>query len=551
MSTSVPRGRSEQSDLCGMARAAAEHGDWQEAHELFCAVGVDAKWSADDLELWSTAGYLIGRVDIAVEAMARAHDEHLERGDATAAVRAGFWVIFMFLGRGDLAQASGWVARCVHEVDEVLGEDDVARGYLALYEAQRLVAVENRYDDGVERAEQAIGLSRVGGDSDLLALALMVAGRARIRGGQTATGFVMLDEAMVGVVRDEVAPIVAGTLFCAVIEACGEVGEFGRAVEWTEALTTWCDSQRGMVTFTGQCRTHRAAVLMLRGHWDAAVAQAEEASIRFAGAADEPAMGETFYLLAELHRVAGREALAEQTFRQAAEWGRDPQPGLALLRLAQGRAEEAAATVHRMLQERDVPIDRLLVLPAAVQVLLEVGDTEAAAAASDELTRLGESFDTPGLLGAASHAAGAVLLGRDLPVEALRRLRDAAGIWRSVGAVYELARTRVLIARACRNLSDDDSADLELAAARGTFTQLAAAADLRSLPADASDRYGLSPRELEVLRLVTRGLTNRAVAAEMNLSVRTVDRHVAHILEKLGVSSRTAASSFAHKHRLI
>jgi DNA-binding NarL/FixJ family response regulator len=540
----------EPADACPQAREAAARGDWEAAYRAFEQVDDDFNWGADDLALWSTAGYLLGRVGTAIDAMSRAHDAHVGRGDAAAAVRCGFWVAFMLLGRGEHAQAGGWLARCGHEA-ELLPPDSTARGYLTLMEAQRMVAIEHRYDEGGALAEQVVGRARRDPDPDLLALALMVAGRARIRAGETHDGFAMLDEAMVGVVRDEVSPTAAGTVYCAVIEACGEVGELRRAVEWTQALTTWCDRQRGMATFTGRCRTHRAAVLMLQGDWDAAVAEADHARARFAGAADEAAAGDALYLLAELHRLSGRDTLAEQVYRQAGEWGRDPQPGLALLRLAQGRAGAAAATVNRLLEERELAIDRIRVLPAAVEVLLEVGDIAGAAGAAEELTGLAGSFDTPGLQAAAAHAGGAVLLARDHPAEALARLRDAARTWRSVDAVFELARTRVLIAEACRRLGDDDTADLELAAARRTLAELGAGPALAALPADVRDRYGLSTRELEVLRLVATGLTNREVAGRLTIAVRTVDRHVANILTKLGVPSRTAASWFAHEHRLI
>jgi DNA-binding CsgD family transcriptional regulator len=550
VSVPAPSEHPDPARTCLRAREAAARGDWEAAYRAFEQVGDDFSWSAGDLALWSTAGYLLGRVDTAIAAMSRAHDAHLGGGDAAAAVRCGFWVVFMLLGRGEHAQAGGWLARCGHEA-ELLSSDSSARGYLALTQAHRLVAIEHRYDQGGALAEQVVGLARRDPDPDLLALALMVGGRARIRAGETHDGFAMLDEAMVGVVRDEVSPTAAGTVYCAVIEACGEVGELRRAVEWTQALTTWCDRQRGMVTFTGRCRTHRAAVLMLRGDWDAAVAEAGHACARFAGAADEEAAGEAFYLLAELHRLAGRDTLAERAYRQAGEWGRDPQPGLALLRLAQGRAEAAAATVNRLLEEVGLAIERVRVLPAAVAVLLEINDIAAAAGAAEELARLAGSFETPGLQAAAAHAGGAVLLARDRPAEALARLRDAAGTWRSVDAVFELARTRVLIAEACRRMGDRDTADLELAAARRTLAELGAGPALAALPSDARDRYGLSARELEVLRLVATGLTNREIAERLTIAVRTVDRHVANILTKLGVPSRTAASWFAHEHGLI
>jgi DNA-binding NarL/FixJ family response regulator len=540
----------EPVDACRSAREAAAGGDWESAYRAFERVANDGALGADDLALWSTAGYLLGRVEAAIDAMARAHDAHVSNGDAVAAVRCGFWLVFMLLGRGQRALASGWLARSGHEA-EPLSRDSTARGYLTLTRAHHMVAIEHRYEEGGALAGQVAGLARRGRDLDLLALALMIAGRARIRVGATYDGFAMLDEAMVGVVRDEVSPTVAGTVYCAVIEACGEVGELRRANEWALALATWCDRQRGMVTFTGRCRTYRAAVLMLRGDWDAAVAEANSACASFAGAADEGAVGEAFYLLAELHRLAGRDALAEQAYGQASEWGREPQPGLALLRLAQGRAEAALATVNRLVEETSLTIDRVRVLPAAVVVFLDVGDVASAEASARELAEIAGSFDTPGLRAAAAHAGGAVLLARNRPAEALARLRDAAGTWRSVGAVFELARARVLIAEACRRLGDEESADRELTAARRTLADLGAGPSVAALPPDKEYRYGLSERELEVLRLVATGLTNREVAERLTIAVRTVDRHVANIFTKLGVPSRTAAARFAYEHGLI
>ncbi|HEX5996762.1 MAG TPA: helix-turn-helix transcriptional regulator [Jiangellales bacterium] len=540
----------EPVEACRRGREAAAGGDWAAAFRAFEQVADDGALGADDLALWSTAGYLLGRVDAAIDAMSKAHDAYVVIGEAAAAVRCGFWVVFMLLGRGQHAQAGGWLARCGHEAEQ-LSFDSAERGYVTLTRAHQAVAIEHRYDEGGALAGQVVGLARCGRDPDLLALALMIAGRARIRAGETHDGFAMLDEAMVGVVRDEVSATVAGTVYCAVIEACGEVGELRRAVEWTQALATWCDRQRGMVTFTGRCRTHRAAVLMLQGDWDAAVAEANSACASFAGAADEAAVGEAFYLLAELHRLAGRDALAEQASGQASEWGREPQPGLALLRLGQGRAEAAVATVNRLIEEPNRTIDRVRVLPAAVVVHLDVGDVASAEAAAEELAEIAGSFNTPGLRAAAAHAGGAVLLARNCPAEALARLRDAAGTWRSVGAVFELARTRVLIAEACRRLGDDDGATLELAAARRTLADLGAGPAVAALPPDEGHRYGLSERELEVLRMVATGMTNREVAERLSIAVRTVDRHVANIFTKLGVPSRTAATRFAYEHRLV
>ncbi|MEZ5092830.1 LuxR C-terminal-related transcriptional regulator [Nocardioides sp.] len=544
-----PGGSSLGADARARAHEAADAGRWEEALAAFAAAPAGS-CTAEDLAVRSTAAYLLGHVDEAVDAMAGAHDAHLAAAEHTEAVRAGFWVAFMLLGRGDQAQAGGWLARCSH-VAEGLAAESVARGYLDLLQAQRLVVAERQYAAGSALAERVVVAARRGPDPDLVALALMVAGRGRIRAEAAAEGLGMLDEAMVGVVRGEVRPVAAGTVYCSVIEACWEVGELPRAAEWTDALTAWCERQSGLVTFTGRCLTHRGEVLLLRGEWEAAVAEAERACERFAGAADEASRGDALYLLGELHRLGGRVGPADRSYREAGEWGRDPQPGLALLRLAQGRREPAAAALRRALTEDRTPEDRIRLLAAAVEVLLAVGDRAGAEAAAAELTARAARLDTTALRASAAYAAGVVRLASGDPSGAVPQLRAAMAAWGEVGADYEIARTRVRVAAACRALGDRDAGEAELAAARRTFTRIGAAADLAGLPEAGPDRRGLSGRELEVLALVATGLTNREIAERLTIAVRTVDRHVTSILTKLDVPTRTAASTYAHEHGLL
>jgi DNA-binding CsgD family transcriptional regulator len=537
----------------GRGRAAAASADWDEAFAAFSAADELSRLDAQDLQNWATAAFLLGHVDASLHALARAHRLHLDHGDVRSAVRCGFWAGFQLLARGDTAQAAGWLARCARLAGELPAEC-AERGYLLIPEAFRLAAVEERWAEAYSVAAHVADIGRREADPDLMALALTLAGRSLIGTGHADDGMALLDEAMLAVVSGELSPMVSGTVYCSLIQACEEIAEWPRAMEWTEALARWCDRQHGMVTFTGQCLTHRAHILRLRGRFEAAAEAAQLAEERFAGAADERLSGGALYQAGEVHRLRGDLRRAEDAYRRAGEQGHDPQPGLALIRLAQGRVEAAAATLRRAEVESVRPIDRIRLLPAYVEVLLAAGDVPAASRAAAELRRLAGTYRTVALRADADCAQGAVdLAGGDVEA-ALMGFRRAAEGWRSLGIPYEAARARQLIAVACRALGDDETAALELEAAHRTLTELGAPVDDADPSAPSSTGrggHGLSTRELEVLRLVATGMTNPAIAGALHVAVKTVDRHVAHILTKLGVPTRTAATAYAYEHDLL
>jgi len=526
---------------------------WADAYAQLSAAARQAPLEPEDLERLATAAYLIGRDDDAADVGARAHHEFLSRGEVERAVRCAFWLAYGFLERGDQARGGGWMARARRLLDDAQ-LDCVEQGYLLFpVGLQRLVE-----GDAAAAAASFDEATRIGGrfgDPDLLALGRLGLGGARLAEGETAAGVALLDEAMIAVEAGEVSPTVAGIVYCAVIEACQEIYDLRRAQQWTASLTRWCAAQPDLVPYRGQCLVHRSEIMALHGAWPDAMDEARQAAKRLTAPPGQPAAGLAFYQQGELHRLRGELTRAEDAYHQASQWGRDPQPGLALLRLAQGQVDTAAAAIRRVVDEASDFVSRSRLLPAQVEILLAAGDVKAASAAAGELARLAEGLGAPFLTAVAAHAQGAVLLAEGDPRAALAVLRGAWLAWQELEVPYEAGRVRVLIGLACRELGDQDGAKMELDAARWVFHQLAAAPDLARVEAlsgkAAGGPGGLTARELQVLRMVAAGETNKAIAAELFVSERTVDRHMSNIYAKLGVSSRAAATAHAYQHGLL
>jgi DNA-binding NarL/FixJ family response regulator len=373
--------------------------------------------------------------------------------------------------------------------------------------------------------------------------------------GRIAEGVALLDEVMVAVTAGEVTPIIAGVVYCSMISACFELLDVRRAQDWTEALNGWCDAQAGLVPYRGDCLTHRADLLRLRGRWPDALAEAQRAYA--AQQAINRGEGATAYVIAELHRLRGEAGEAEAAYRLAAEKGRTPHPGLALLRLAQGQRDAARAAIERALAEPARGRQRIDLLAAAVEILLTAGDVEGARRGAAELHTIAATLPSAWLRAIAAGADGAVLVASGQAREALPPLREAVRIWGELDAPYEAARVRLLAGRACQALGDRDGASLEYDAAARVFRQFGAAPALADVERLAADRGrapaapgGLTSRELEVLKLLAQGRTNRAIARALDISEKTVARHVSNIFTKLDLSSRAAATAYAFTHHL-
>jgi DNA-binding CsgD family transcriptional regulator len=541
-------------DELGRGRESYARRAWMEAHRSLSRADQAAPLGAEDLELLATSASMLGRDDDCLSGLERAHHAYLDAGEAMRAVRCAFWVGMNLALRGEMGRATGWLGRAQRLLEREK-RDCVERGYLLVPVMLRHEATGD-WEAAYATAADAAELGERFGDADLLALAVHEQGCALIHQGRVEEGLGLLDEVMVAVTTGELSPIVTGIVYCSVISGCQEVYALRRAQEWTAALTRWCEEQPDMVSFTGTCLVHRAEIMELHGAWQDALEEARRAGERCEQGNDRSAAAQAYYRQGEVHRLQGRFSAAEEGYRDASRYGREPQPGLALLRLAQGNDDAAAAAIRRVVGETTEPLKRAKLLPAYVEIMLAVGDVEESLRASRELEEISARFESGMLVAMVAQARGAVDLSLGDPRAALIALRRAWRLWHELEIPYEVARVRVLLGLACRALGDDDTAAMELEAARGTFAQLEAVPDLTrveslTLRAPSVDACGLTPRELQVLRLVTAGDTNKAIAADLVLSERTVDRHVSNIFAKLGVSSRAAATAYAYKHQLV
>jgi len=535
------------------ARDAFRKQAWGEAFSQFSAADDKASLTPEDLVDFAQAGFLTGRDGEGRDLLARAHQSYLSLGDTQRAARCAFWLGFSLLTNGEHAKAGGWLSRAGRLID---GQSDcVEKGYLLLPEGYRSFHAGDAVT-AYEKFVQAAACGERFGDRDLATLALQGQGRSLIRQGELARGLALLDEAMVAVTAGEVSPLNAGSVYCSVLDACGEIFDLQRAQEWTSALEEWCASQPDLVPYRGHCLVRRAELLQLHGAWSEALEWAERACDYLSRPVPKPAVGAAYYQVGEIQRLLGKFPESEEAYRRASEWSRTAAPGFAQLRLAQGQTEAANVAIRRMAEEVRDAGPRARVLDAYVEIALAVHDVAAARSAADELSTIAMRWNVPFLRALSSRAHGAVLLAGGDVHAALAELRQSCSTWCELDAPYEASRVRVLIARACRELKDEENARLELSAARQTFERLGAAKDLllvRALLRDDSEQTpgGLTEREVQILRLVASGITNRAIADKLHISEKTVARHLSNIFTKLDLSSRTAAAAYAYAHNLV
>ena len=532
-------------ELLERGRAAYAAKAWRAAVDQLEAADGEAPLDLDDLERLGLAAHLIGRDDLAGQAGMRGFTAGAAAGEIERAARAGFWTGLGFAFHGEMAQAGAWFGR-VAELIERSGRDCVESGYLLV--PVGLGQLEARDGEAaLATFQEMAAIAERFGDSDLIAVSRLGRGQALVALGQWQRGIQLVDQAMAGVTAGEVSDAVAGMVYCTTVETCHMIFDMRRAHEWTAALDAWCASQPDLV-FRGQCLIYRAELMRFHGDWTTAADEVERARIVLAGPPVMPVIGEAYYEEGELHRLRGQYAEAEHAYGEGSQFGRRPEPGLALLRLAQGRAGAAHSVVTRALDEDP---DNPRLLEAAVVIALARNDVGEARGLVERL-RQAAGTEAPALLDAITvRADGEVSLAEGDHRSALRTLRDAWKRWHELDAPHDAARVRVSIAKACRALGDSETAELELAAARRVFEDLGAKPALAELDRLAGiTPHGLSPREVEVLRHLAGGRTNRDIAEELGISERTVDRHVSNLYTKLDVSTRAAATAWAYEHGL-
>ena len=539
-------------DALDEARAAFHDGAWGTAFDRLAAAD-RARLEPEDLERLATAAWMTGRDADAEDAWQRAHEGHARTGDTARAARCAFWHALCLLFRGDAPPAMGWIARGGRLVDENSAES-VENGWLLTLTTLPMV-FQGEADPALPRFTDAVGIAERHGEKDLGVLANLGIAMARILQQRTNEAISLLDEIMISVASGELSPIMVGIAYCQSIDICQQVFDLRRAREWTDALTRWCDAQLDLVPYRGTCFIHRCEIFQLHGAWPEALDAAERACEWLSGPVYWDSLGSAYYQLGEIRRLRGELAEAEEAYRNASQAGRDPEPGMSLLRLAQGPPAVAAAAIRRALGEAQHPVLRSKILPAYVEIMIAARDLDGARSGADELRKIGDDLGAPYLLALAAHAAGAVNLAGKEPKEALPHLRAAHTAWRDLDAPYQAARAREMIGLACRAVDDHASAELEFGAARRAYEELGAGPDvarLDRLTTGASPgAAGLTAREVEVLRLVAGGKSNRAVANSLSISEKTVARHISNIFTKLGLSSRAEATAYAYEQGLV
>jgi len=522
---------------------------WRDCVALLSEADERAPLDGPGLAVLGEAAYLIGADEQAVTALARAYQWFLRSGNALAAARCAVSNCLVLENAGDMVRSRAWGARAEQLVEDHDLAGSPAQAWLLSRRGHELL-LDQQVEEALVAARESERLALATGEPDAAALSRLTIGFALLIRGERAASTRLFDEVMLSVSSDETSPAVVGICYCVSVGACVQQRDVVRARSWTATLDRWVAARPDLVAYRGTCLVHRAQLSTLGGDWPGALDEATAAVELLAG---KPAAGAAVYQLGEVHRLMGHDREAEDAYRRANALGVQPEPGLSRLRIAQGRAESACRTLRRLCGEPRPPEDRAELLAARVEAELALDDVAAATATAGELRAITDGLASPLLSALAVQAEGAVLLAGGRPDEALGVLREAQRRWTELDLPHACAQARVLAGRCLRELGDNEAADREIEAARECFERLGAARDLVAIGgiAPAARPGKLTEREVEVVRLVAAGHTNRAIATELCLSEKTVARHLANIYAKLDLPSRAAATAYAYDHGLV
>jgi DNA-binding CsgD family transcriptional regulator len=536
------------------ARDAYRCGEWADATALFLSADAVSELEIDDIEALAWAAGIAAQDRVMLAALERVYAHHAARKDHEASARAAFWSGLRHMMIGEAGLGAGWLQRAAKHAEET-APDCVQRGYLLLPQVF-MHRGKQAYETAIEIANTAIAIGEKADEPDLIALAGSLKGGMLFRLGRIDEGYVPIDEAMLLANTGRLSPVVSGTVYCEIVGSCCRVLEMVRAREWTAILNDWCRRNPQAKAFNGVCRVHRAEVLQLEGNWNEAFAEAGRAGHGLEGTTEQTAMANAAYRRGEILRLRGEFEAADAEYRRAGEMAIDPQPGLALLRLAQGQSDEAAAMIRRALDTARDMTRKAALLPAGIEILIACRDLDAAKSLRDQMKEIAELFNTEILARVADQSLGSLAMAQGKFSEASAALIAAREYWSEFGAPYLVARLRLDIALAYAELGDAEGAGMELDAAEKAFHELGAEPDLVRLRAIRARTHApvanvLTAREREVLALMADGGSNPAIAEELGLSPKTVNRHAENIFDKLGVSSRAAAVAKALKTGVI
>lgn len=451
------------------ARTAFNRTAWHEAYDELVAADSDGTLDPEDLERLAEAAWWISNGQASLRARERAYRRYLERGDRAASASMAIVMAEDHFHRRNRAVGQGWLRRAERDLDALPTARE--RGWLYRLKLVLALDAENDPARALDLAGRALEIAHQSGDRDLAALALQDQGRILIAMGRVDEGMALLDEAMTAVSAGELSPRTTGRIYCNLISTCERVGDVRRAAEWHAIAEAWSEPHLGS-GFPGMCRVYRAGILRRRGALDDAKREAGRAAEELSDFLVDLA-GEAFYELGEVHRERGELADADRMFREAHARGREPQPGLALVRLAEGNTGDADMMIQNVLRDSArAPLDRIRLLPAAVEIATAAGDIAGATDAVAELEQIVTTWPSPAFNAQARVARGQLALLRRKPSEAVAQLRAAIRTWTELDLPVELARTRLLLARVFRAMAHEADAELEERAAEAAYARL-------------------------------------------------------------------------------